>query len=193
VSNYTSHVVFDAAFSPDECAAISTIGDALDIGGGELVGEATSDHSLRRSRVAWITRDDETGWIFDRLSELVVRANRTWGFDVDGFEEDLQYTVYDEPGSFYTWHQDGLDGDVATRKLAVVVQLTPPEQYEGGELEMFDVVADWDEESLAGWRLRVRALGSAVAFPAFEYHRVSPMTSGRRTSLVAWVGGPPFR
>jgi PKHD-type hydroxylase len=193
VPNYTSHVVFDAAFTPEECAAISAIGDALDTGGGELVGEAVSDQSLRRSRVAWIARDDETGWIFDRLSELVVRANRTWCFDVDGFEEDLQYTIYDEPGAFYTWHQDGLDGDVATRKLAVVVQLTPPDLYEGGELEMFDVVADWDEGSLAEWRQRVRALGSAVAFPAFEYHRVSPMTSGRRTSLVAWVGGPPFR
>jgi PKHD-type hydroxylase len=197
VTSYASHVVIDAAFTADDCRAIAAIGDALDTGGGQLVGDVDTDDDtdvgLRRSRVAWIGRDDETGWIFDRLSELVVRANRTWRFDIEGFEEDLQYTVYDEPGAFYTWHQDGLDGDVATRKMALVVQLTPPDEYDGGDLELFDVVCDWAPEDLAGWRDRVRGLGSATAFPAFEYHRVTPMVSGRRASLVAWVGGPPFR
>jgi PKHD-type hydroxylase len=193
VTSYTSHVVIDAAFSPDECATIATLGDSLDVAGGELVGGGATDESLRRSRVAWIGRDESSAWIFDRLSELVVRANRTWRFDIEGFEEDLQYTVYDEPGAFYTWHQDGLDGDVATRKMALVVQLTPPDEYEGGDLELFDVVCDWAPEDLAGWRGRVRGHGSATAFPAYEYHRVTPMVSGRRASLVAWVGGPPFR
>ena len=32
-----------------------------------------------------------------------------------------------------------------------------------------------------------------VVFPAFEHHRVTPMISGTRNSLVCWVGGPPFR
>src|SRR5690606_39068749 len=153
----------------------------------------STDLALRRSKVAWIGRSDASAWLFDRLSELVVRANRTWRLDLHGFEEDLQYTLYDEPGSFYTWHQDGLDGDVATRKLALVVQLTDPAEYEGADLEMFDVVTDWEPEDLASWRERVRALGTVVAFPAFEYHRVTPLVSGRRASLVAWVDGPPFR
>lgn len=185
--------MIDAAFTPDECAAIAALGDALDTGGGELVGEAVTDLDLRRSRVAWIARDDDSAWVFDRLSQLVVRANRTWRFDLAGFEEDLQYTIYDEPGAFYTWHQDGLDGDVATRKLALVVQLTDPGTYEGGDLEMFDVVTDWPADDLAAWRERVRAHGTVTAFPAFEYHRVTPLVAGRRASLVAWVGGPTFR
>jgi PKHD-type hydroxylase len=193
VSEYTSHVVIEGALTPAECAAVVALGEALDTGGGELVGDTVTDVALRRSRVAWIGRDDNTAWLFDRLSELAVRANRTWKLDLTGFEEDLQFTIYDEPGAFYTWHQDGLDGDVATRKLAIVVQLTSPDAYEGADLEMFDVIADWDPEPLADWRARVRALGTATAFPAFEYHRVTPMVSGRRASLVAWVSGPPFR
>jgi PKHD-type hydroxylase len=169
------------------------LGDALHTGGGELVGDTVTDLELRRSRVAWIGRSEKSAWIFERLSELVVRANRTWKLDLTGFEEDLQYSVYDEPGAFYTWHQDGLDDDVATRKLALVVQLTDPDEYEGADLEMFDVVADWAPEDLGTWREQVRGLGAVTAFPAFEYHRVTPLVSGRRASLVAWVGGPPFR
>jgi PKHD-type hydroxylase len=32
-----------------------------------------------------------------------------------------------------------------------------------------------------------------VVFPSFEFHRVLPLRRGVRRSLVAWVGGPPFR
>ncbi len=193
----------DAAFTHEQCCAVAALGDSLQAEGGALAGAGPdgdgdapgsgSDLALRRSRVAWIPRSDQTAWLFDRLSELVVRANRTWRFDLSGFDEELQYTLYDEPGAFYTWHQDGLDGDVATRKLALVVQLTDPSLYDGADLEMFDVVTDWEPDELAEWRARVRSQGTVVAFPAFEYHRVTPLVSGRRASLVAWVGGPPFR
>lgn len=192
----------DEAFTPEQCGAVVALGDSLQAEGGALAGspdgdgaapDSGTDLALRRSRVAWISRSDQTAWLFDRLSELVVRANRTWRFDLSGFDEELQYTLYDEPGAFYTWHQDGLDGDVASRKLALVVQLTDPSLYDGADLEMFDVVTDWETDELAEWRARVRSQGTVVAFPAFEYHRVTPLVSGRRASLVAWVGGPPFR
>lgn len=190
--DYTSHVVIEGALTAEECVAVAALGRGLEIGGGALIGDEP-DPGLRRSRVAWIGRDETSAWLFDRLSELVVRANRTWRFDLDGFEEDLQYTVYDEPGAFYTWHQDGLAAGVDTRKMALVAQLTPPGQYEGADLELFDVVADWEPDELAVWREQVRGLGAVTAFPAFEYHRVTPLVSGCRASLVAWVGGPPFR
>lgn len=193
----------DAAFTHEQCRAVVALGDSLQAEGGALAGASANgdgdapgsgaDLALRRSRVAWIARSDQTAWLFDRLSELVVRANRTWRFDLSGFDEELQYTLYDEPGAFYTWHQDGLDGEVDTRKLALVVQLTDPSLYDGADLEMFDVVTDWEPGELAEWRQRVRAQGTVVAFPAFEYHRVTPLVAGRRASLVAWVGGPPFR
>jgi len=35
--------------------------------------------------------------------------------------------------------------------------------------------------------------GSAVLFPSYLLHRVSPVKQGFRESLVTWVTGPPFR
>lgn len=160
-----------------------------------LVGDpaTAADTGLRRSRVTWIPPEGATAWLFERLAAVVERANRQWGFELTGFGEDLQLTTYDEPGAFYTWHQDGLDADVATRKLAVVVQLTDPDDYDGADLELFEVVADLDDDERAEWTAGCRAKGTAVVFPAFEYHRVTPLRAGVRRSLVAWVSGPPFR
>ena len=34
--------------------------------------------------------------------------------------------------------------------------------------------------------------GSIIVFPSFVWHRVKPVTSGTRYSLVAWHLGNPF-
>ena len=36
-------------------------------------------------------------------------------------------------------------------------------------------------------------LGSIVVFPSYTWHRVSPVTSGTRLSLVQWNLGPGFK
>jgi len=63
------------------------------------------------------------------------------------------------------------------------VQLSNPADYEGGEFE-FLLVTD---------ELGPRSRGSLIAFPSYLAHRVRPVTSGTRLSLVSWIGGPPFR
>ncbi|MBK6969526.1 MAG: 2OG-Fe(II) oxygenase [Candidatus Microthrix sp.] len=194
-----AHLVVPAAFSADECDRIVSLcepepAEPATLEGVEHVG------TTRSSSVSWLPADEDTWWIYDRLGELAVDANEHWGFELVGFEEELQYTRYDGPGDHYAWHRDGLDGAVSTRKLSIVVQLTPPEHYEGGALEFPDLgdqhdpffgVTDGPHRSAAAEEFS--QLGTAVMFPAFEYHRVTPLNSGRRRSLVAWVAGPPFR
>ena len=193
--SYASHVIMARAFGVRQCDRIVELGeragldDALVGGDGVEADEA----EVRRTRVAWLGRDSTTEWVFTKLDAMAGRANRCWGFDLHGIAEDLQFTRYDAPGAFYTWHQDGLQAAVADRKLAVVVQLSAPGDYEGGDLELFDVVSDWSGAPLRRWRDAVRARGAAVAFPSFEYHRVTPVVRGRRDALVAWFSGPPFR
>lgn len=194
-ARYQTHVLLPRAFTAAECHEIVELGcgltpDVASLQDGEV---PATDPALRRARVAWLAPDERTAWIFERLAELAARANATYGFDLSGFAEDLQFTSYDEPGAFYTWHQDGLSGEVATRKLALVVQLSDPADYEGADLELFDQVADLTAEELATANEARRARGTAVAFPAFEYHRVTPLVSGVRRSLVVWISGPPFR
>ncbi|HKY13710.1 MAG TPA: 2OG-Fe(II) oxygenase [Microthrixaceae bacterium] len=193
---YRTHEIHPRVFTPRQCDRIVALGTELVsaealLEGGD--GDEVHDVELRRSRTAWIAPDDNTWWIFEKLASLVEKVNRRYGFELTGFGEDLQFTTYDGPGSFYSWHQDGLDGEVATRKLSFVVQLSAEDDYDGGELQLFDVVEDYDREELAAFTELTRERGTVVAFPSFEYHRVLPMRRGCRHSLVAWVSGPPFR
>lgn len=193
--DYHTHVVFPGAFSAEECDQIVELGSVLPDDDGALEGAdgATADAGLRTARIAWMGAGPETEWIFDRLWDLCATANAEYGFELSGFDEDLQFTTYGEPGAFYTWHQDGLDGPVAHRKLSLVLQLSDPDDYQGAELELFQSVEDLDADDLAELAATTSSRGTVVVFPAFEYHRVIPLVSGVRRSLVSWVSGPPFR
>jgi PKHD-type hydroxylase len=196
------------AFTPAQCDRIIELGSLLPTGLAGLEGDdgrPTSDPGLRDARTAWIPVSPATEWIYRKLATVAERANRQYRFDLTGFDEDLQFTTYDRPGAFYTWHQDGLDGTVGTRKLSLVAQLSDPAGYRGGELELFASVGDQPEQDLgrssgsdepAGGPDSddpAIARGSVIVFPSFEFHRVRPLRSGVRHSLVSWVSGPPFR
>lgn len=192
---YVTHELYLDVFSAAQCRRIVELGTTLppDDGGVEGSDGAALDSSLRENAVSWIPPEPSTEWIFQKLAAIAQRANRRYRLDLTGFEEDLQFTTYEHPGAFYTWHQDGLDGPVAHRKLSLVVQLSDPADYDGAELELFQVHADAGDDELATFRAQSTAQGTVVVFPSFEYHRVTPLRSGVRHSLVSWVSGPPFR
>ena len=192
---YECALVYPAVFSRRQCDRI--IEHAADLATddahvGDGLADAHHDDGIRRARIAWIPADDSSGWIYDKLAAIVGRANRSYGFDLIGFTEDLQFTEYSDAGAFYTWHQDGLDGDLAARKLSMVVQLSDPHDYDGGELELFALDGS-ESDAASHHRTLMRQRGTVVVFPAFEYHRVTPLLSGTRRSLVCWIGGPRFR
>lgn len=192
---YESALVYPSVFSARQCDRILHLAADLatdDAHVGDGVAEAEHHDEIRRSRIAWLPAEEPFGWVYDKLATVVRRANRHYDFDLIGFTEDLQFTEYRGAGAFYTWHQDGLDGNLAARKLSMVVQLSDPDDYDGGDLELFSLI---DEEADVASELRttMRSRGTVVVFPAFEYHRVTPLVSGTRRSLVCWVGGPPFR
>jgi len=193
---YQSCELHPKVFTPRQCERIIRLCEAH--GAAEAVveggdGTEVDDRDIRRSRIAWIPPDDDTWWIYEKLTKLAHRANRRYRFDLSGFDEDLQYTIYDQPGSFYAWHQDGLDGRVGRRKLSMVVQLSDPADYGGGELQMFDLYEDSGADELDEFTRLSSQRGTVVVFPSFEYHRVLPIRWGVRRSLVTWVSGPPFR
>ena len=68
------------------------------------------------------------------------------------------------------------------RKLSMTVQLSPPEEYDGGELEFMIPALSAD-----------KSIGSLCVFPSWMLHRVRPITRGHRWSLVSWICGEPFR
>lgn len=191
--SYECPLVFPRVFGPRQCERIISAGLELERDTA-LVSSGSAekrDDESRIADIAWMTPGGEHGWIFEKLSTVVARANRVYRFTLDGFTEDAQFTCYNRSGAFYDWHQDGLEGELAGRKLSLVVQLSNPGNYTGGDLELFSLSSD--PPVAADWREDLRCQGTVIAFPAFEFHRVVPITSGERYSLVCWIGGPPFK
>ena len=115
---YECALVYPSAFTERQCDRILTSvadleTDTAHVGSG--AGETKLDDAVRRARIAWIPSDEPFGWIYDKLASVVGRANRHYCFDLIGFTEELQFTEYRHAGAFYTWHQDGLEGELACR------------------------------------------------------------------------------
>jgi PKHD-type hydroxylase len=152
-----------------------------------LVGSSNGgvvDPSIRRSQISWLNNSEETKWVFEKLAGVVSKINaQYYRFDLTGFGESIQLTAYDQSeNGMYGWHQDY--GAGISRKLSVVVQLTDPAEYEGGNLQ---VMTSGEPQNVRKQR------GLIALFPSYILHQVTPVTQGNRQSLVAWVSGPAFR
>jgi PKHD-type hydroxylase len=100
-------------------------------------GNGGSNSAVRRSELHWLNKDEESFWVFDSLSHVVSRLNADhFQFDLTGFGEALQLTNYHEDRQgMYKWHTD-FGGNGPSRKLSVVLQLSDPKDYQGGELQI---------------------------------------------------------
>ena len=141
---------------------------------------------VRRSQVSWMTKTSDTSWVFEKLAHVASSLNaQFYRLDLTGFGESLQLTNYDQSEhGMYGWHQDYGGMLSVSRKLSMVLQLTDPSQYEGGNLQIFT-----SDKPVNVRKQR----GLIVVFPSYTLHQVTPVTSGSRQSLVAWVSGPAFK
>ena len=143
-----------------------------------------ADTRVRSSEVSWLSGNNA---VQDILWKYVTAANEN-AFKVQVENVcDIQYTEYHaSKGGHYDWHIDvNWDGNgVRYRKLSVTVQLSHPNEYEGGGFE-FAECQNPDASS--------RIKGTVLVFPSYLQHRVLPITSGTRKSLVAWFEGPRWQ
>ena len=181
-------------FSPDECVRLIGVFDTSpDTTPGRLSGGIETDTHI--CQTLWLDDSPETAWIFVRLAELVAATNREiFRFDLEEFRESAQILRYSAPvvtsgaataAGRYDTHVDiGAGGHSATRKLSLSIQLSAPDSYTGGGLQI-----DHDDTTWCA----PREPGTAILFPSFLRHSVTPLVSGVRYALVAWVHGPAFR
>lgn len=159
----------------------------------------------RDSNIAWLSEE----WIYKEIHPFLQVANENagWNYEWD-FSEACQFTKY-SVDQYYGWHCDAWNvpyGDDEpnpnllgkVRKLSMIISLSDPSDYEGGDLE-FDFrnySNPEDEEDRLSTRkvcTEIKPRGSVIVFPSFVYHRVTPVTKGTRYSLVCWSVGTPFR
>lgn len=176
-----------------------------EMGDSRLMGDALNKDK-RNSQNAWVPTHH---WLGGFLWHYIQRANReNFLYDlrcIDG--ESMQYTQYGV-GQFYSWHndagisgaykpqsvgnrQEGLANDFVNenielvRKLSFVLQLSEPDDYEGGNLQLLD------EAGRSYFAPRKR--GTVILFDSRTMHRVLPVKSGLRKSIVGWTVGPRWK
>ena len=171
------------------------------MGDSRLMGDALN-RDKRNSKNAWVPT---THWTGGFVWHYVERANReNFLYDIRNIDgENMQFTQYDV-GEFYGWHidagischyktvsvgihnvgraQDYLNENLElVRKLSFVVQLSDPDDYEGGNLQL---LAEDGKSYFAP-----RKKGTVIVFDSRTSHRVLKVTKGIRKSLVGWVVG----
>jgi PKHD-type hydroxylase len=172
-------------FSAEACARIIELAIDAPSGDGKVIKNGIPGQYLpeiRRSKLSFLRPNvsAEIDALIARIWSILREQNDThFGFRLARIFQ-LQISRYDsaEKGHF-DWHTDRLvEPDGFERKLSLVVQLSPREDYEGGVFELQDLGAF------------VFPQGSALIFPSPLLHRVTPVTAGVRHSLVTWVQGP---
>ena len=154
---------------------------------------AAFSKSVRRTMVGFW---DESHWINGLLMHYAMQANREiWNFehlvDQRSAVRDLQrklllHLAHGRVGQPYgplsPAHWIRLN-----RKLSVTVNLSDPDAYSGGDVQLKDRVGN--PIAIEG----MREQGTVLVFPSNVAHTVTPVTSGVRNSLAGWVLGPSFR
>ena len=169
------------------------------------------DDEIRKSKNSWLSTNH---WIAGFLWHYVHKANReNFLYDISHIDAgSLQFTKYGE-GEFYNWHSDVASrdyyepqvknpsskssgnkklqedflnlGSEYVRKLSFTLQLSDPDDYEGGNIQFID---DENKRFMAP-----RQRGAMILFDARTQHRVLKVKKGVRRSIVGWVLGPRWK
>lgn len=177
ISDSISQVIFDA----DHCADIIKKHSPAEWAPGLVHGITTAEgvpSDVRTSSTTFLTVADDVE-LFDMLLAIALKGNEHFQFDIDFFDA-VQLAKYEE-GDFYDWHMDIGPQQAGNRKLSMTVQLSSPESYEGGDLEL--------SSSATEGHIASREIGSVTVFPSFTRHRITPVRKGTRYSLVVWCSG----
>jgi len=171
--------------SSEECKKIIQIAKNKSLEKG-IVFDKENYQNERESNICWLDQTDDLNWLFTKIAQECLEINKLcFRFDLNGISESLQFTNYKAPSGKYGKHIDcSGSGTTPSRKLSITIQLTDLNEYEGGELVLYDSEKPtiMDKEQ-----------GSLIVFPSYILHEVKPVTKGERNSLVCWVTGKPFR
>ena len=140
----------------------------------------------RKTQIRWVPKDDEHNWINEIFETYALEANEIFGTELSYLPE-LQFTEYKDIGYKYGWHHDvDFSNQTGThRKISLVLQLTDPSEYEGGDFR-FKHIENPNP-------LSVKKKGTVIAFLSYQEHCVESILDGSRTSLVGWYRGPRYR
>ena len=119
------------------------------------------------------------------FSKVYETNNKYYGFSLFSKKpQSINLNIYDVNSSYNTHKDKTSNGCMSDIKFTAILNLSN-EPYTGGEFEFsFNEYVRVSE---------IDNTGSLLIFPSFYYHRVKPVTSGKRISLSAWFEGPNWK
>jgi len=162
------------------CEAIIQEGLLLEQQEGKVGKEEVVNAEYRKSIVSFFDKP-ENNWVLGICNFYCTLANVNagWDFTITG-QQAPQFTQYGL-NEYYEFHEDGPRLEDDMRKLSLVINISNPNQYKGGDFEF-----------TGGPLTEISKRGSVLVFPSDTTHRVTPVTYGKRYSLVNWFTGPKF-
>ena len=143
--------------------------------------KGTAQDKLLKSRRNVNIQFSDINWINALLQGYIRYANcANFHYDLSDEDKELaQISKYSE-GEYYKQHKDFGKNNHLTRKLSLTVQLSDENDYEGGDLLLYNGSTS-DKLS--------RGKGSVIVFDSRIYHEITKVTKGVRYSLVKWYHG----
>ena len=190
MKNYPEFASFNTGLSGSIVKDIfKFIADNVELGHATVMGDDEGGVYNSSIRNCLSGNIPETYWINGLLDYYVREVNRKlFNYDLVGWHDEIQFLHYNGKGTGYKWHSDisAPENDVGFRKVSLVLCLSSKDDYEGGELQL---ILDGNRQMET---LKLD-MGDCVIFPSTTLHRVRPLKSGERTTIVGWYGGPDFR
>ena len=120
-------VTWTNAFSEEELQRLEKYCDSLELVDSVVGNNETPGEDTRISKVGWINYNNDSFFLYDRLASVARNLNgQFYRFNIHGFSEDMQFTVYDgsETGH-YNWHVDSGNpsSNFPPRKLSMVLAI----------------------------------------------------------------------
>jgi PKHD-type hydroxylase len=137
------------------------------------------DTEYRKGRNSFFDEGCEIEALLKRIVDsFAYFSQELFGCEINGVDA-IQFTEY-KPGDFYDWHHDqhgiGQETDCPERLVSATIELSDPEDYEGGGLEFFAI----------GDPVPIAKKARMIIFPSTMAHRARKVTKGTRYSLVMW-------
>ena len=145
-----------------------------------IIGD-TALHLAKRQKL----RGDVQGYPFMDIRTITKNANDTiYDFNLLGiidqdFPQIFKYTEKD----YYNWHIE-ISPMAPSRKISFIVNLSNPDDYEGGKIEFLNV--DTSESGIS-------TQGHCLIFPSFMPYRITPVTKGANHIIIGHVHGALFK
>jgi PKHD-type hydroxylase len=163
-------IVIENFLTRSECSRIlNKCKQDIELSVGKVI---SGDSNRRKSSIGWVYDLDIVN---QKLKGVLKSSFNINGMEVTGLGP-FQFTEY-KVGEFYEWHTDRDPTTFMDRFSSTVIQLN--DDYSGGELEI---------KNPKGELVPIEnKIGNLFIFDSNLLHRVTPVETGVRYSLVNWV------